>query len=178
LYVRVLRQFMQQETDVLVRLSAALKSHEFEAAERIVHSLKGVAGNIGFTALHVDAATLEKAIKARVGIEYALMAVETRMNAALASLRSALGDEPASAPAAEARPSAPHLARLAALLAAGDGDALTHLADHAASIRPLFSAAGYAQLEKSLAHFDFEGALQSLRESAAARGVKLEEVVS
>jgi two-component system sensor histidine kinase/response regulator len=178
LYLRVLRQFMQQEADVVARLAAALKGHDFVAAERIAHSLKGVAGNIGFTALHADAATLEKAITARAGIEYAFMAVETRITSALASLATALSESQAKAQASEAAPSGRHVARLAALLTAADGDAVTYLADHAASIKPMLSDAGYAQLQKSVAHFDFQGALQSLRHAAAERGMRLEEMVS
>jgi two-component system, sensor histidine kinase and response regulator len=178
LYLRLLRQFMRQETDAITRITAALDAQDLATAERIAHSLKGVAGNVGFMALHTDAATLEKAIRAGAGIDYARMAVDTRLSAALAALRSALGDDQPKAPGGEAAPAGGHMARLAALLAAGDGDAVTYLADHAASLRPLFSEAGFAELEKALAHFEFEGALQLLRHAAAARGMRLEETVS
>ncbi|HYL23184.1 MAG TPA: response regulator [Burkholderiales bacterium] len=178
LYLRVLRQFMQQEADVTARLAAALTRHDFEAAERIAHSLRGVAGNIGFTALHLDAATLENAIRARAGIDYAAMAVDTRMSAILAALRAALGNGHPAAGVPDQQAAATHAARLATLLSGADGDAATYLADHGAALRSFLSEAAYAQLETAVAHFDFEGALQSLRHAAAERGVRLEEVVS
>ncbi len=178
LYLRVLRQFMQQEAGVTARLAAALSSHDFEAAERIAHSLRGVAGNIGFTALHSDAATLENAIRARAGIDYAQVAVETRMSAILASLRAALGNGHPAAEVPDQQAAATHAARLATLLSGADGDAATYLADHGAALRSFVREAAYAQLETAVAHFDFEGALQSLRQAAAERGVRLEEVVS
>jgi signal transduction histidine kinase/CheY-like chemotaxis protein len=178
LYLRVLRQFMQQEADVTARLAAALTHRDFEAAERIAHSLRGVAGNIGFTALHSAATTLENAIRARGGIDDAQMAVETRMSAILASLRAALGNGHAAAEASDRPAAATHAARLATLLSTADGDAATYLADHGAAIRSFVSEAAYAQLERAVTHFDFEGALQSLRHAAAERGMKLEETMS
>ena len=177
LYLRVLRQFMQQEADVTARLAAALSRRDFEAAERIAHSLRGVAGNIGFAALQADAATLENAIRVGAGIEYAHLAVETRLSAILASLRAALGNghEAAALPSA---PAATHAARLAAMLASADGDAATYLAEHGATIKSLFSQADYGELERAVTHFDFERALLALRHALAERGVRLEEVVS
>ena len=177
LYLRVLRQFMQQEADLALRLKAALARQDFETAERMAHSLRGVAGNIGFAALQSDAATLENAIRVRAGIEYAQLAVETRLGAILASLRVALGNGHAAATLPSA-PAATHAARLAAMLAAADGDAVTYLADHGAALRSFFSDAAYSELERAVTHFDFEGALHSLRHATAERGVRLEEVVS
>jgi hypothetical protein len=64
------------------------------------------------------------------------------------------------------------------MLAAADGDAVTYLADHGAALRSFFSDAAYSELERAVTHFDFEGALHSLRHATAERGVRLEEVVS
>ena len=65
LYRHLLTQFVQTQQLVDRRIAAAIESAEFGLAERLAHSLKGVAGNIGIKAVFTVAANLEKAIRNR-----------------------------------------------------------------------------------------------------------------
>jgi two-component system sensor histidine kinase/response regulator len=60
-YLKLLRQFSTTEA-VAQRIASALVENDRARAERMAHTVKGVAGNIGATAVQNAAATLEKAI--------------------------------------------------------------------------------------------------------------------
>ena len=62
LYRKLLRQFADTEADTAHRIASALAENDRALAERLAHSVKGVAGNIGATAVQNAAANLEKAI--------------------------------------------------------------------------------------------------------------------
>jgi hypothetical protein len=92
----------------------------------------------------------------------------------LASLHDALGD---AAPADGASgDGAAHAPRLAALLGAGDGDALEYLQAHAGALRALFAAGEFDAFARDVQSFDFDAALTRLRHAAAARGLALENL--
>ena len=162
LYLRLLQQFAEKEADLPARLGRALAAQDYDAAGRIAHSLKGVAGNIGFRALHAEAAALETAIRAGDGIEPALTALEASLTAIIASLRSAFADGTSSADAGDTAASSQHLARLARLLSDADGDAVGYLMQHGPAVRSALPGEAYASLEKAVSDFDFEEALRTL----------------
>ena len=62
LYRKLLRQFFNTEADTAQRIASALADNDRNLAERLAHSVKGVAGNIGAAAVQNAAARLEKAI--------------------------------------------------------------------------------------------------------------------
>ena len=62
LYRKLLRQFSNTEADAAQRIAAALAENDRALAERLAHTVKGVAGNIGASAVQNAAANLEKAI--------------------------------------------------------------------------------------------------------------------
>ena len=62
LYRKLLRQFSDTEADAAQRIAAALAENDRALAERLAHTVKGVAGNIGAPAVQNAAANLEKAI--------------------------------------------------------------------------------------------------------------------
>jgi signal transduction histidine kinase/DNA-binding response OmpR family regulator/HPt (histidine-containing phosphotransfer) domain-containing protein len=62
LYVKLLRQFVTQDADAAVRISTALASGDRAAAERMAHTVKGVAGSLGAGAVQAAGAVLETAI--------------------------------------------------------------------------------------------------------------------
>ena len=62
LYRDLLMQFATK-SDPAAEISAALKSGDTKLAERLAHTVKGVAGNIGITEVHSAAQRLEKAIR-------------------------------------------------------------------------------------------------------------------
>jgi two-component system sensor histidine kinase/response regulator len=175
LYLSLLRQFIDNQADASARVAAALARDDHAEAERIAHSVKGVAGNIGLAAVQASAGALEQAARAKQGVKAAATKLEADMARAIAALSEALsGSAPAApAPAADAGQAAASAARLAALLADSDGEAVDYLDAHAAPIRALFADGGYAAFEKAVAGFDFDAALAQLRAAAAERGVTL-----
>jgi two-component system, sensor histidine kinase and response regulator len=63
LYRNLLVQFASKQADLHAQISAAVSSGNPKAAEGIVHSIKGVAGNIGLTRIFAAAEKLERAIR-------------------------------------------------------------------------------------------------------------------
>ena len=63
LYRDLLGQFAAKQGDAAAQISAALESGDLKLAERIAHTVKGVAGNIGITEVQSAAQKLEKAIR-------------------------------------------------------------------------------------------------------------------
>ncbi|SIQ46389.1 two-component system, unclassified family, sensor histidine kinase and response regulator [Aromatoleum tolulyticum] len=98
-YLSLLRKFVTGYGDFTARLDAALAGGDLAAAERLAHSLKGLAGQIGATVLQEVAAELERNLHA--GCPAAdIDEARDRAARALADLIEALSQAlPASAPA-------------------------------------------------------------------------------
>ncbi|MFV2058256.1 MAG: response regulator, partial [Thiohalomonadales bacterium] len=60
LYFKILGMFLDQQGDFIQQFHDARQSDDSNAAQRCAHTLKGVAANIGATAVQQAAATLEK----------------------------------------------------------------------------------------------------------------------
>jgi HPt (histidine-containing phosphotransfer) domain-containing protein len=63
LYRDLLRQFAAKQADAAAQISTALESGDQKLAERIAHTVKGVAGTIGITKVQSAAQKVEKAIR-------------------------------------------------------------------------------------------------------------------
>jgi two-component system sensor histidine kinase/response regulator len=93
LYVKLLRQFVEQQGPALEQIAAAVAKGETSVAERLAHTLKGVAGSIGAKAVQAEAATLEKMIRegaADDDVETARQRVAAVLDPLVAALRSGL----------------------------------------------------------------------------------------
>jgi PAS domain S-box-containing protein len=62
LYLRMLRQFVEQQEEAPARIAEALERNEPVVAERLVGAVKGTAGSLGATGVERAAEALEKAI--------------------------------------------------------------------------------------------------------------------
>jgi signal transduction histidine kinase/DNA-binding response OmpR family regulator/HPt (histidine-containing phosphotransfer) domain-containing protein len=166
LYRRLLRQFISEQADTAARLNAALDEQDYELAQRIVHTVKGVAGSIGLFDLQARAALLERAIKTRENYRQTLPALERELARVLSALQLAFAEAP---PAVVATTDGAALQeQLAELLDAGDSEALEFFQQHAPAIRALFPDGDYAGFELALHAFDFVSALDKLRRAGAA----------
>jgi two-component system sensor histidine kinase/response regulator len=65
LYLKLLRQFVDQQGLAPAQINEALARQDILLAERLAHTVKGVAGSLGMGAVQQVAATLEKAIAAK-----------------------------------------------------------------------------------------------------------------
>ena len=65
LYLKLLGQFIEQQGPAIEQIADALTRKDIALAERLAHTLKGVAGNIGATHVQSAAGALEKLIRDR-----------------------------------------------------------------------------------------------------------------
>ncbi len=169
LYLSLLRQFADKQADAGQRLAAALKAKDQGAAERIAHTVKGVAGSIGLNGLQQRCVELEAAFKARKGVKAAVSSFEAELARGIAVLQDALGAQAPAAQDAAVSPveTARHAARLAELLKASDGEAVDYLHEHAGALRGAFAAGGYTEFERAVVGFEFDEALERLGDAAS-----------
>jgi two-component system sensor histidine kinase/response regulator len=185
LYERLLRQFLETQADAAVKIGENLAAGERAVAERLAHTVKGVAGNLAAGPVQAAAGALEKAI--RHGTEPARVeTLRTQLAEALARLSSKLRpllSNPAPPPAeAPARPAPPLLdpaalrpvvERWARLLAESDTASLDGLEREGDLLHALFGDAGaLAAFTEQVKAYDFEGGLESLRRAAARKGIE------
>lgn len=174
LYLHLLRQFVAEEGDAATRVATALAAADYETAVRVVHSLKGLAGTLGFLRLQAVAASLQRAIVEREAYQQLLADFDQQMQRVLALLKDALAQEEGTN---EPRPdnTALQLRELAALLAASDGDALGVFLEHSDSLRAALPAASYAAFDKAMRQFDFPAAREWLEQAASEAGICWQE---
>lgn len=163
-------------------MPAALAAGDALAAERAAHTLKSTAGSIGATALQAQAAALEQALHDQlppVALEPLLQACSAQLDPLIAALAAWLAASQAAdrqrAAAAPVEPPDPRalraaLQRIERLLADSDSAAEQAWDEQAALLRPVLGAQ-WAAVDAALRGFDYEQALQALREAARASGV-------
>ena len=162
LYLSMLRKFKTIQPPVWKILRQAVINEDLAHAERLAHTLKGLAGNIGATPLQEAAGVLEAALRDRAPhttLEPLLEQTEQHLQHLVAVLDHALPDrraEPsaASVDQAEARRL---LRQLEAYLEADDADALAVMAQHGPTFLRVLGP-DYAALEAAIANFSFEEA--------------------
>jgi two-component system sensor histidine kinase/response regulator len=175
LYLKLLRQFAEQQGPAVGQISAALAQGDAALAERIAHTLKGVAGNIGAKPVQAAAGALEKLIGARASsteIEAAGHQAAEALDSLLSQLRSALSSAPPGMPQPEApaSPVDPALVRAAAaqmtkLLSEFDAGAGEFIEANQAALRPLFSGDAWPQFEKLVQDYAFAQAQVQLEQA-------------
>ena len=168
-YVALLREFSTTQADAPARVMAALAGHDSAAAERIAHTLKGLAGTIGANTLQQQAHTLEEAVRTGGDAAAALPGVQAALGGLLATLQAVL---PAPEQAAQAAGAAAHAAatvtpaqraalitELLALLQADDPKAQKLLVEHGALFAAAFGAR-FEALQSAIADFALDEALE------------------
>jgi two-component system sensor histidine kinase/response regulator len=174
LYIGLLGKFVAGQADAEGRIRQAVEAGDWATAERMAHTLKGVAGNIGATLLQEQADRLELGLRARK-LDAALGGLIAELGRILATLVTSLRTHlPEDAGATQAPVSLDELRpvaeKLAALLASYDSDALELLEAQAG----LLSAAlpgRFRAIEDAVRPVDFEGALTPHREAVHEQGL-------
>lgn len=64
-YLALLEQFSEKSSEQLAALKACLQTDDWISAERITHTMKGTAGNLGLIAISESAATLNQLLRHR-----------------------------------------------------------------------------------------------------------------
>jgi two-component system sensor histidine kinase/response regulator len=176
LYLKLLRQFVEQQGDAPDRIAAALASGDLALAERLAHTLKGVTGNVGAKGLQAVAGALEKAIAARAPAgesESARQRVAAALAPLIGSLRAAVCPAAAESPAAavpapvDRAQSRAAAERLSALLAEFDPDAVGFVEANRAVLQPLFTREAWEAFERLVQGYAFAEAQAQVTQALA-----------
>ena len=172
LYLKLLRQFAEQQGSALQQIEAALDKDDTALAERLAHTLKGVAGNIGAKSIQNTAAALEKLIRDRAQAQDIKSAKEQAANVLdplVSDLQAALRSTPpeptaqANAPVQvspeQCREAAVQLSRL---LSEFDPGAADFIEANQAALRTLFAGDGWPEFEKLVQGYSFADAQERL----------------
>ena len=171
-YRAMLARFVNGQRDAVQRLVLALQSGDTALAERIAHTLKGVAANLGATDVQAQSGELEAAIRAatpegqlRPQIEALGHAVERLL--AMIGARLPVRVEPSSGPNySDPTATAGIHDRLLGLLQDGDPTAQTWVAEHGGEMRQTMGPS-WSAFEMALQQFDFEQALNMFERALA-----------
>jgi HPt (histidine-containing phosphotransfer) domain-containing protein len=173
LYRKLLRQFLDQEATPQ-QIADALAAGDWPLAERLAHTCRGVAGNLGARAVQQAAGSLEVGLRERADtttLAPLLSEFGATLGTLLAGLHAAL---PPQAPtlAPEAVP-APEVARVAATLRGHleqfDPAALDFFEAHRDTLRALFPPSEFTAFAQQLASFAFADALEALSQVVASQ---------
>jgi two-component system sensor histidine kinase/response regulator len=177
LYLKLLRQFVEQQADTPAQIGAQLAAADFATAERLAHTVKGVAGNLGAGRVQATAAELERSIGSRADpaiLEAQREQLARVLTELVEGLRRALGPPPAAlAPPGEVLAIDPaEIARVVAemgrYLAEFDAAAVDCLAAHREVFRSLLTAEGFAEFERLVEGYAFDEARAQLEQAGAA----------
>ena len=175
----LLTQFVAKEAGAADEVSTALKSGDRKLAERLAHTIKGVAANIGIVSVSSAAAKLEKAIREGDGAATpSLEEFRTALRSQIDAIQQGLGQ---AKPVERAGPKAPFNAgeastlakRLTILLKTSDGEAGEAFLGLAGALEGRVAQPRLDALGRAINEFDFERALQSLREISKDYGLGL-----
>jgi PAS domain S-box-containing protein len=181
LYLWLLSAFLESEADTALALAKALDEGDRALAERLAHTTRGNAGNIGAIGVMAVAARLEHAIReeeAEQAVRDALGSLRIELAELLGELREAL---PAAADETlPQRPDEPWeihriesvLARLLRHIEESDGAAADWLERHADGLAGL-PGEELARLKGHLGVFDYDAARDALAALSAKAGLSL-----
>ncbi|PZO09815.1 MAG: hypothetical protein DCF27_04190 [Lysobacteraceae bacterium] len=171
LYLKMLNRFVASQRQAVPSIRAALEGGDLATAERIAHTTRGSAGNIGATRLASLATAVEAAIKdhqPREAVDALLDALSGPLEGMVVALADALPAAPEAAPMAVDLSGLPDVvAKLDALLAYGDAAAITLLDEQGELLRAAFPN-HHHQISAAIRAIDFETALSALREAGKA----------
>ena len=183
LYRDLLQQFAAKQVNASSQISAAIESGDSHLAERMVHTIKGVAGNIGLGKVLAAAEKLERAIRTE-GADRLRLFEEFRLvlERQAQAVRSAIFEVGASQPAKwrksetfDAQSATTAIARLRALLEASDGDAAEAFLTVENILAGTLDKSRLDALGTAISEFDFEGALVKLNEITREYGTDWEQ---
>jgi two-component system, sensor histidine kinase and response regulator len=178
MYERLLARFREDQADAMTRIHAALAAGDRATATRHVHTVKGLAGNIGAEVLMQVAATTERALLAGEPADDLLATLGVELARVLATLdgRPLAEHTPVETPVVDARPTelTAGLARLLHLLRQDDAEAVPRLEELVPALGNLTDTEAVDRLARAVARYEFEPAVSLLLELAEKAGLKID----
>ncbi len=175
-YKKVLAKFVVNQNDSIGQLNAALAKDDRHEAERLAHTIKGLAGNLGADKLRDEAGLLETALQEGkqseqqtpeiANLTTLITTVENELNHVMAGIRHALPAEPAAVAPVEGmslEALTPQLSDLLTLLDDYDMEAEGLLAEVLAKVADAAIRKQLLQIQQKVGEYDFELAAEHLR---------------
>jgi two-component system, sensor histidine kinase and response regulator len=183
LYRDLLLQFAAKQGDANAQISVAIESGDRKLAERIAHTVKGVAGNIGIGQVSTAAEKLERAIRevdadVPVLLEEFTLVLSRQVQAIRQAICDVTPDQPTERKRSvgfDARAASATIARLGALLESSDGDAAEAFLAVENILSGTLDKSRLDALGAAISEFDFEGALLKLKEITKECGADEEQ---
>ncbi|GAV19228.1 two-component system, sensor histidine kinase and response regulator [Mariprofundus micogutta] len=173
LYQKVLYKFADSQADVVARAQQMLASGERDQAQQLIHSLKGVAGNIGARSLFSHASDIEDLLRQGSDVAPALLEKLNeqvqRSTHAICIWRDALSSAPRQAEGVETDLDQARelLARMRSMLEEYDGDAVDLIDEIEAHLSSPDLINEVEQMRHHLNKYDFDAALNVLEQVEA-----------
>jgi signal transduction histidine kinase/DNA-binding response OmpR family regulator/HPt (histidine-containing phosphotransfer) domain-containing protein len=177
-YESLLRRFADSQVGSVKEIRDALSAQDSATAQRIAHSLKGAAANLGANGLASAAGRAELAIKTQSDVEPALVEMEEALLAAVATIQKALpstekGESKQSSngdPSVVVQP----LSRLKKLLETDDSEAAEFIVEAQGTFSTVLRRTEIETLTRAVGDFDYESALRTVSGIADRLCLKLE----
>ena len=168
LYVKLLSQFVSQQAGAATQISAALDAGDRKLAERIAHTVKGVAGNLGISDVQSAAQNLEKGIReghdsVPMLLDRFAITLRVRANSITHDLPGSGQSEPVTV-AFDRERAASAVSHLEALLQANDGDSIQAFEALHEAVGKVVDTQHLDDLSETINNFEFEQALLKLQE--------------
>ncbi|CAN5512255.1 response regulator [soil metagenome] len=172
LYVKLLREFAVQNGHTSTEIADALASSDTSLAERLAHTVKGVAGSLGCSKVQEAAGKLEKAIGSRTGtaeLTPILQDFRLAIDDFVERLRGALPPvaEQASAAAPDAEEQERVRREMTGYLSNFDPAAADCLETNRSAFRALLGAESFLSFEREIGEFALGEALHRLQDLPA-----------
>ncbi len=175
-YLQMLARFRDDQRDTVAKIRAALDGGERLAAERLAHTLKGVAGQLGAMAVQHLSEQIEAEIH-RNAPPFVLAPLLEHLEHDMAALLMAMAPvlpvqiaEPSVVPegGVDRQAALAMIQRFAGLLREYDGEAIDLLGESNALMAAALGNDAHKQIARAARQFDFDAALAALLKSAQA----------
>ena len=162
-YLSILRTFAESHLTTPQKIAGALESKDIATAERIAHTIKGLAAQLGAEALSEKAALLEQAIHGQApgaSLDRILAEFTVTMERQMTAIATALPVTPATNAIVNTSPAqrAALLAELREMLANDDAKSERLINENMAHFASIFSPDAFHSLRAAIREFDFERA--------------------
>jgi two-component system, sensor histidine kinase and response regulator len=170
LYIQLLKRFVKSQEHTGADLLRLVHTGDAQTAERIAHTVRGVAGNLGATQLQELAQQLESALRhgtAQSQLLDFVQALSTSLAQVREALRRALGLEADNAQEMAPAEAAVALEALRGYLEKDDAQAVDAFNRLQATLRRLLGEEVFGRVEAALEAFELEQALDLLQRGGA-----------
>jgi PAS domain S-box-containing protein len=168
LYLSMLRKFLSGHRMAGAEIRAALDADDRATAERLAHTVKGVSGNIGTTALQSCAANLEQLLREHNGrdeIDPALVKFESTLSELISDLDAKLPPERTALLVAIDREKLAAVCNEIILLLRDDDATAVDLLEANSDLLATAFPHEFPAIQTAITAFDFEAALEGLEKT-------------